>query len=163
MLTLSFMAPQFSPQWRTAFLGRPISISERETAMGYREGYVSKPVQVLFEALLHDGLGMITLAQLHWSQKLDPKYHRFAGAYHGFPESFHLYRDGDPVVKMSPPVGGAQMKPTFFDVEGYSKHLVGNAFSVPVVEALLKPLKKVFSHRTYNNFQYTYRWEESSI
>jgi len=145
---------------RVAFTGRSISISEREVAMGYQEGYVSKPVQALFEALLHDGLGMISQAQPHWSQKLDQKYHRFAGAYHDLPESYRLFRDGDAVLKMSPPAGSAA-RPTFFDAEGYSKHLVGNAYSVPVVETLLQPLKKVFVQRSYQNYQYTYQWEES--
>ena len=43
----------------------------------------------------------------------------------------------------------------------YAKRLVGNAFSVPALEMLLKPLQKMFTSASYGpHFNYNYEWEK---
>jgi hypothetical protein len=47
----------------------------------------------------------------------------------------------------------------FFDAEKYAKRSMGNAYSVPVMQHLLKPLQRIFSARNYPVFQYKYAWD----
>ena len=44
----------------------------------------------------------------------------------------------------------------------YAKRLVGNAFSIPVLEELLKPLQRIFANDgSYGpKYKYTYEWEK---
>jgi hypothetical protein len=52
------------------------------------------------------------------------------------------------------------LQPSYYDRVMYSKHLIGNAFSVPVVEYLLGRLKEIFDQRDYGEaFNYSYCWE----
>jgi endonuclease III-like uncharacterized protein len=48
----------------------------------------------------------------------------------------------------------------FFSADEYAKHLIGNSFSVPVVEHLLTHLKPLFASREYEGYSYKYRWDE---
>lgn len=41
----------------------------------------------------------------------------------------------------------------------YAKRLVGNAFSIPTMELLLRPLQTKFDSRSYRGFDYKYKWE----
>lgn len=41
--------------------------------------------------------------------------------------------------------------------------LCSQAFSVPVVEHLLKPLQQLFCKHKYTGYQYSYAWEANSI
>ena len=43
-------------------------------------------------------------------------------------------------------------------MDGYAKHLIGNAFSVPVVSIFLRPLKKIFGSTIYEGYDYQYEW-----
>ncbi len=45
-----------------------------------------------------------------------------------------------------------------FNCEEYSKHLIGNAFSIPVVQHLLAPLKEVFDSCEYDDAKYPFAW-----
>jgi hypothetical protein len=36
--------------------------------------------------------------------------------------------------------------------------LLGNAFSIPTVEILLRPLQSIFARRYYPNFSYEFAW-----
>ena len=47
----------------------------------------------------------------------------------------------------------------YFDCDGYCKRLLGNAYSIPVVEHLLRPLRDLFCHKTYPNADYQFQWE----
>ena len=47
----------------------------------------------------------------------------------------------------------------YFDSEGYCKRLLGNSYSIPVVEHLLRPLKDLFLQNENNNEVYSYIWE----
>lgn len=48
----------------------------------------------------------------------------------------------------------------YFDSEGYCKRLLGNSYSIPVVEHLLKPLKDLFQEKQYDeNASYEFSWK----
>lgn len=89
-------------------------------------------------------------------------------------------------AKMAPPLSNRLSQPTFFNETNYSKHLIGlvryyvmdcsrtleslqltycicsllnyQAYSVPVVELLLRPLQRIFASRYYADYEYTYPW-----
>ena len=128
-------------------------------------GYISESVNHLFKILLNDALGKVSWGGKHWKETLDVNFHHFEGAYHGEPNAYQVEvkADGDHdlslSLKMRPQ--GCGRKPIFFDSEEYAKRLVGNAYSVPVMEHLLKPLQRMFRTRDYPAFQYEYPWEEA--
>lgn len=94
-----------------------------------------------------------------WKNKLDPKYFCFVGEPVRYEEAYDETA-GMPFVRilMSPPE--VTMNRDFFNAEDYSKHLLGNSFSIPVVEYLLTRLREVFASREYDGYDYKYRWEE---
>jgi len=47
----------------------------------------------------------------------------------------------------------------YLNCEQYCKRLLGNGFSIPVVEHLLRPLKDLFLSKTYNDTSYNFVWE----
>lgn len=100
----------------------------------------------------------------HWRDRLPLKYHDFAGNYHDVkgPKDSHKFE-----MTGEFPYVGLQLftregkNEACYNWEEYSKHMIGLAFSVPVVEFLLKPLATVFARKTYPRFQYSYAWEET--
>jgi hypothetical protein len=44
----------------------------------------------------------------------------------------------------------------------YAKRLIGNTFSIPVLEELLKPLQNVFTKANYDGYDYQYAWSMAS-
>lgn len=50
----------------------------------------------------------------------------------------------------------------YYDCEDYCKRLLGNTYSIPVVEHLLRPLKLLFLEREYNGAMYKFVWETNS-
>jgi hypothetical protein len=51
-----------------------------------------------------------------------------------------------------------QEKAYKMNCEDYAKRLVGNAFSVPVVQDLLRPLQTLFVSRKYAGYDYEFPW-----
>jgi hypothetical protein len=43
--------------------------------------------------------------------------------------------------------------------EQYAKHLIGNAFSVPVIDFLLRSLQCKFANKKYINYDYQFAWQ----
>lgn len=50
----------------------------------------------------------------------------------------------------------------YFDCEGYCKRLLGNSYSIPVVEHLLRPIKDLFLQREYDDTVYSFVWESNN-
>jgi hypothetical protein len=50
-----------------------------------------------------------------------------------------------------------------YTMEKYAKRLIGNAYSIPVLEELLKPLCEVYDKATYVECNYPYAWENKAI
>lgn len=47
----------------------------------------------------------------------------------------------------------------YLNCEQYCKRLLGNGFSIPVVEHLLRPLKELFLTKAYKDTSYKFIWE----
>lgn len=53
------------------------------------------------------------------------------------------------------------MQPEYYKEEQFAKRLLGNSFSVPTVEKLLKPISKLFAVRDYGEmFNYQFAWKD---
>jgi hypothetical protein len=46
----------------------------------------------------------------------------------------------------------------FFNAEEYSKRLLGNSISIPIVEHLLQNLQPLFESTEYDGYDYHYKW-----
>lgn len=72
-------------------------------------------------------------------------------------------RDGSMSVKLGTVEKNSKGKPKyFFDQEDYCKRLLGNTYSIPVVEHLMRPLQKLFLQREYSDAAYNFVWERNS-
>jgi hypothetical protein len=88
-----------------------------------------------------------------WKEDLPQKYHIFGGLPVQFDSSnMCVY------AKLQPPK--VNTSSVFLEEQQYGKRLIGNAFSVPVVEILLRPLQTKFLKREYSDYTYNYVWQE---
>ena len=92
----------------------------------------------------------------YWRKGLPEKYHLFGG----LPVRFYS-SDYTICAKFQPPK--VNTVDDFFNAEQYGKRLLGNAFSVPVVEVLLRQLQTKFSKREYKDFTYNYVWRTARV
>jgi site-specific DNA-cytosine methylase len=138
---------------------RIITAKERSRIMGYQGDYVVEPLALLFHQLEKPLKGG-RLWHYDWAKELSPALHYFSGGWEPQPK-MRLYNfDKHGRLELGPPIFGA--KPDTFNYEDYARHLVGNAYSVPVMATLLKPLQKVFEcsdDHYYEGVQYKYPWE----
>ena len=148
---------------------RLMNVVERSRMMGYHDAYVTEPLRHIFKTLLGPLRGGRAGGH-NWPTDLQTDYHCFSGLHHKF--------DGNDYLKIAAPPSGLHYKeeavkgkkgkrkiqmavdaPVCFDEEEYGYHLIGNAYSVPVVEMLLRPLKKVYmAGDQYSGYQYQYYW-----
>jgi hypothetical protein len=132
---------------------RYMTVVERSRIMGYYDDYVRKPLELLFEALTPAFRGGRMVNAFDWNTQLPQNYHHFAGLPHSFSPK-------DMSLQLAPPTIEGESQ--FFDEEMYGKHLIGNAYSVPVVASLLKPLQKIFvCGPKYKGIEYQYYWVSS--
>lgn len=118
------------------------SILDREKMMGYPSGYIWKAVLFLWNALANDASGD------NWKDKLDVKLHHFCECEFTFKNN---------VLQLSTELEHRQDR-ICLTCDEYAKRLVGNAWSIPVVEALLSPLQLVCESRDYEGFDYQFYW-----
>jgi len=149
-----------------SYHGRPMTVLERENLMGFPEGYVTEPMKDLFEKLTDVNRPHKSAS---WRENLDKRYLTFGGNFHKFPNHqpyiFSLIQipKGEYQIKMrmAPPIESNKI-PSFYNEEEYGKHLIGNSYSVPVVEALLRALTYYFpANYDYEDCNYKYSWENS--
>eukprot|EP00339_Tiarina_fusa_P001355 CAMPEP_0117007664 /NCGR_PEP_ID=MMETSP0472-20121206/7468_1 /TAXON_ID=693140 ORGANISM="Tiarina fusus, Strain LIS" /NCGR_SAMPLE_ID=MMETSP0472 /ASSEMBLY_ACC=CAM_ASM_000603 /LENGTH=535 /DNA_ID=CAMNT_0004709507 /DNA_START=15 /DNA_END=1618 /DNA_ORIENTATION=- len=97
---------------------------------------------------------------MNWYERLPPKLFTFQGDYHKFRGKHPSYKFeavGDEVeMKMAPPK--TTETPYYFTEQGYAKRLIGNSFSIPTVEILLRPLQALFATQEYPQFSYEFVW-----
>ena len=161
------------------FIQRTFTCDERADMMGFPKGYL-QPVFELFE---HISFAMQQHDQRvgdYWRGNrtrngqdtgvpvLDPKYHPFSGGCNGESNGFRFDLDEETLelkLKMAPPKPcnkknkKTKERPSqYYTAEQYAKRLLGNAFSVPVMEHLLKPLQPFFKTRTYPGYPYQFAW-----
>jgi hypothetical protein len=138
------------------------SALERERMLGFPDNYVKDAVEHLFTELFIKAFSLQhpkeSKPDTLWKEQLDPKYWCFSGKPVRYEEAYN-YTEQAPYIRilLNPPL--ATKNPDFFNAEDYSLHLLGNTFSIPVVEYLMTRLGEVFASREYEGYNYEYRWE----
>jgi site-specific DNA-cytosine methylase len=158
------------PNKKRLFKMRHLFVKERAALMGYPDGYFDAVVK-LFQAIKdilaenrHRAGDDGQTDSFHWKNKLDSKLHHFQGPYHGTSDAYRIDIDAnDPenttlYLKMCP-WGNPKVWHT---AEQYQKRLIGNAYSIPVVEYVLRPLQRIFpQRRVYQDLNCDFRWSSS--
>jgi len=150
------------------FVIKTFSVREREIMLGLPVGYVSEPVNTLFKELTRDAFVIPEQTdpntdpegRKHWSDFLDPTLWHF--------QEKCRFRfkmcGGPPFAKLemtTPQENSAQL--VYFDAISYSKHLLGNGWSIPVVEFLLEKVKDVCqTTQSYQRYSYHFPWQPYS-
>jgi hypothetical protein len=52
-------------------------------------------------------------------------------------------------------------QPQFYNADAYAKRLVGNAYSIPVVDIILRRLQGMFASKRYEGYTYAFEWKDS--
>lgn len=159
MLKLKIVADSHQPQNR--YYCETYSISERERMMGLPIGYVQLPLSELFSQLTSHAFvqpetsaegktyrDFLTKSLWHLRRTCKFKFHPCVE-----PPFFQL--------ALSSPLEGKNDF-SFFTEEEYGKHLIGNGWSIPVVEHLLGKLRELFAEDvlvTYRGYDKSYPWE----
>ncbi len=131
------------------------TVHDRENMMGFPREYVSEPLKILFSNL-DECIGKEAEPGASWYGILHKNHTEFLDC---------LIRIGNTEeganlifeTKIGEPSAHRKTQP-IFNCEDYAKHLIGNAWSIPVVEHLLKPLQNVCTQRRYQNYEYEYQW-----
>ena len=129
------------------------SVNDRERMMGFPEGYVEEPLKDLFEKM--------TEAFVHpdWTTAM-PELAKFSGLPYSFkPQQTSPFF----LLKAGPPLPHKQKTQYYFSSSEYAKHLIGNAFSIPVMEHLLKPLTQLFASKQHEGYSYPYPWPPHNL
>lgn len=137
------------------------SVREREKMLGLPLGYVEDATNNLFRSLTGDAfLKPETMEGTSHRNFLDQSFWHFRKkCYFKIKPRFN-----EPPffqIEISAPLEGKQ-KLEYFDEDSYCKHLLGNGWSLPVVEHLLEPLQELFDKedlKTYPLYDYSYPWE----
>lgn len=131
------------------------SVKDREKMIGLPPGYIQTAMKNLFQKLTTEGL-----------LKAEEVIHKTGFKDCSDDASLQPFYRPNMVKrkdrKISAPLEG-KTQFSFYDEEGYSKHLIGNGWSIPVVEHLLQPLTELFVSdslfKTYENYNYDFPWE----
>ena len=156
------------------FLIDHFSVSEREQMLGLPVKYVSEPVGKLFEELRDKAFVQaegfnIEGELLSWRDFLDRSLWHFRNC------RFDVEGQMDPPffqLKLSIPWDGKKRVykvndyekeeipvREFFNEDQYCKHLLGNGWSLPVVEYILGGLEQICDkRRDYEGYDYNYPW-----
>jgi hypothetical protein len=150
-----------SEQPKVRYHRETYSISERERMMGLPIGYVQHPVCRLFGQLTENAF-------------IRPETSAEGKTYRDFlPRQFWHFRRvckfkfrpcPEPPffqLALSSPLEGKN-ELSFFTADEYGKHLIGNGWSIPVVEHLLGKLKDLFAEDalvSYQGYDINHPWE----
>ena len=131
--------------------------------MGLPAGYCSKPLQILFHELTTNAIlepernadGKKTyrdfLPKQYWHLRKKIKLQHYAK-----PGEVPYFEIGIATPQES------RQKLAFFKAEQYGKHLIGNGWSIPVIEYLLEGIVDLFAPgdlRMYEGYECTFPWE----
>ena len=146
------------------------SVCERERMLGLPVGYVGKAVKALFNDLRDNAFKVPeTSLGAHWRTTLRSQLHHFRkkSKFRMKKHKLHPFFQimiSSPIENFNeePPFENENgKKPIFFDEEEYCKHLLGNGWSIPVVQHILEPLKEIILDGkaiVYEGFQYNFPW-----
>lgn len=135
------------------------SVREREIMSGFPEGYCEKALCSLFEQLTTNAFLKPELEKgKTYKDFLDKSLWHFVKCRYNFaPKSSEPFFE----IKIGAPLEGKKSL-SFYNEKEYCKRLIGNGWSIPVVEHLMKPLQKLFSSESlledYEGYDYKFPW-----
>ena len=133
---------------RSSFEVETFSVHDREKMLGFPLNYVKQPVDELFGKLMQCSISP------NWTLDADclDMSEDFSGLKYRFESSStHQFFE----VKLGAPQVSDETQ-YISNADGYAKHLLGDAFSIPVVEHFLRPWKKLYAERKYEAFTYDF-------
>ena len=132
------------------------SVEEREKMLGLPVGYVSTPLQQLFKTLTEKAFLHPEMTEgLTWKASLpeDLWHFRYCKKY----ELKSMY-EAPPYFQIGISAPLEAKKPSVYNEEEYCKHLIGNGWSIPVVEHILSGLRNICEERLYDGCDYDFPW-----
>jgi len=136
------------------------SVSERERMSGLPVGYVRMALKDLFSELrINAFLKPEQVEGKTWADFLHEDLHHFR-----FCKFEIIPKGGDSPFfdfKISAPTEGKVV--SFYSEEDYAKHLIGNGWSLPVIEYILSGLENICTKATHERFQYDYPWKPYNL
>lgn len=136
------------------------SVADREALLGFPTGYVENKVKPIFEKLcasFHSEDWVNYAVDNEWDLE---DMRRFSACNYKFA---FCDKEQSVTLKFGTVEKNKKGKTLYYyDCEGYCKRVLGNGYSIPVVEHLLKPVKELFLEREYQNAEYNFAWETSS-
>jgi hypothetical protein len=141
-----------------SYLMSKYSTKDRELMMGFPPGYIEDAVHHLWQTLIKDAFKVNDLhSGVEWKKTLEKKFHHFSECEFTFKKSTLDDKSVTNVLQISSELEQKE-KPYRFNFDQYGKHLIGNSWSIPVVEELLSPLKDICEERQYENYNYRFYW-----
>jgi len=134
------------------YTGSTYSTREREKMLGLPKGYVEDAVNELY-AQLTQAMMVEFEAEATWKNKLNKKYHHFTSRKYKF-----ISKTEAPFMEIKMSTWSTNKNEDFLTCEQYSKRLLGNGWSIPVIEHLLFPLQQIFPKREYADYNYVFPW-----
>lgn len=127
-------------------------------------------VDHLFTNIIQNGFALGLVSDRYWKSPggLDERYHHFSGNYHNLdvgkpPFKFEFNASKvEMEMKLAPPRTLNDTSTTHFNKEEYAKRLIGNAFSIPVVQIFLRFLQPLYSHQEYAQYDYDFSWHNNN-
>ncbi len=136
------------------------SVSERERMSGLPVGYVRMALKDLFSELRNNAfLNPEQIEGKIWADFLREDLHHFR-----FCKFEMIPKGGESPYfdfKISAPTEGKVV--SFYSEEDYAKHLIGNGWSLPVIEYILSGLENICTKVTHERFQYDYPWKPYNL
>jgi len=147
------------PSDRGSIMTSTYSVADRESLMGFPIGYVQSIVDPIFQKMnesFHSEDWLENALQNGWCLE---SLGMFSACSYKFVCDD---KTADPMIKVKLGTVEKNQKGKtlyYFDSEGYCKRLLGNSYSIPVVEHLLCPLKELFLEKHYDeNASYQFSW-----
>eukprot|EP00594_Rhizosolenia_setigera_P011972 CAMPEP_0178972502 /NCGR_PEP_ID=MMETSP0789-20121207/21061_1 /TAXON_ID=3005 /ORGANISM="Rhizosolenia setigera, Strain CCMP 1694" /LENGTH=200 /DNA_ID=CAMNT_0020659981 /DNA_START=566 /DNA_END=1168 /DNA_ORIENTATION=- len=133
------------------------SVRDRELMLGFPEGYVEKAVNSLFKSLTQDAFLKPEITPgAHWTETLPEELHHF----HRRCKFKCAVAEQPPFFQLEISAPKEAKNREFFNEEQYCKHLLGNAWSIPVTEYMLSSLREICEDKKiYENSDYRFQWK----
>lgn len=142
------------------------TVEDREMLMGFPKGYVECVVKRIFERVVEsfqseDWYANAIGKDFDELQSLSARNYKFF--------KFFLSSDSNE-TKLLLKLGTVEKLANddkkslyHYDSDGYCKRLLGNSYSIPVVEHILRPLCGLFEQKKYSNADYCFAWQSEDI
>jgi hypothetical protein len=140
------------------------TVEDREMLLGFPKGYVECVVKRIFERVEE------SFEAEDWFANAQEKVWDLDELLSLSARSYKFFKCSDSnETKLSLKLGTVEKLANddtkslyHYDSDGYCKRLLGNSYSIPVVEHILRPLCGLFLKKQYNNADYCFAWQSEN-